>query len=299
MNQNDNPPIEPTNPKNPNLSNDEFETVKMNNEKPQNPSKMSSMQSANNSPKGTVEQVTKLALKKSPTHQLKNDELQKCGVNYEECDKVRDAISKADAFRNNMFFSFLSCIFSQVGSVLDTIVKVILVLAVFLLSLQVPYINTQANDHLKDFVAEATFNYQKYEITLEQFSEIFKKYKIKGAKAEEEVPEQIKQDKATSQRWMQYKDKSVESIWKEVFKKPFAPEAKSKDKFNDLMTIYKKTLKKYQPGLPTSVTAYRDAVFVAVLFLIIFIFMQNILGLSLKSWMRGVSLKHELRKVLK
>lgn len=286
-----NPPIEPSNPDNSNLPKDEFEKVKI---KSQTPKKL-----LNKNQKSTVEQVVKLVLKKSPTHQFKNDELQKCGVGLEECDQVRDAISKADAFRNNLFFSFISCILSQIGSVLDSIIKVGLVLVVFLLSLQVPYINTQANDHLKDFVAEASFNYQKYEITLEQFSEIFKKYKIKAAKVEEEVPQQIKQDKETSQRWMKYKDSTIESIWKEILKKPFDPQSNSKEKLDDLSTIYKKTIKQYKPGLPTSMSAYRDAVFVALLFLILFIFIQNILGLSFKGWARSISLKHELRKVLK
>jgi hypothetical protein len=291
MNQSSNPPIEPTAPNQNSAAELHAKLAQAHNQfdsdllptQSGNPSEKVNILNTSNkiqnnmSSREVLDKVVKLALRKSATHQFKNDELQKCGVTPENCDSVREAISKADAFRNNAFFAFVSGLFSQIGGFFDSIFKVVLIMAIFLLSLQVPYINSN-----------------KYEITVEQFSEILKKYKINPADAKKEIPAQVKEDKEKSQRWMKYKDSTVESLAKEAIKSP----AESKEKIDDLKLIYQKTFKAYKPGLPDSALAYRDAAFVSVIVLVLFILLQSLFGILVKGFFRSSSLRAELRKVL-
>ncbi|MDJ0625677.1 MAG: hypothetical protein QNJ31_04835 [Candidatus Caenarcaniphilales bacterium] len=239
-----------------------------------------------------VSNLVRLALRKSPTHQLKNEELQKCGLNIEQCDQVREAISKADAFRSNIVFSSIASVFAVILGFLDTLFKVVLVTSLFLLILQIPYINSQANKHLRDSVYEAQFNYQKYEITLKQFSDILSKYKIK--RTEEEIPQQIKEDREKSKRWIRYKGKKVETIWKEIMNSPL----KSQDKINDLFQIYQQTLKYYSPGLPTQKADYLNAAIISLVVLLTYMFVQSLFGISSKSFFRYITLKNAINKVV-
>lgn len=294
MNSSNNPPIRPTLPSNGD-DNQESDPFKSTNQKANifDSNTSNNKQSLMNS-KQVLDSVVKLALKHSPTHQLKNEELIKAGVPLESCDLVREAISKSDRFRNNFILAFFSGIFSQVGGFVDTVFKVLLVFVVFLLSLQVPYINAQANTNLQEMVSEAEFNYNKYEITVEQFSEIMKKYKIDPANAAKEVPQQVKQDKEKAERWIKYKDQSVESLIKSSADKP----NESQTKIEDLKEVYSKTFKNYKPGLPEGFLAYRNAAFASVIILVLYILLQNLFAIFFKSFFRASSLRGELRKVL-
>lgn len=248
--------------------------------------------------KNLMQEVWNLIKNKPANYQLKDEELAKCGLKPEKFDAVREAVSKAGNAKSNIIFDFFGWIFGQVGSFIDTIIKVILVFLVFLLALQFPYLNDQANITLKGLVSEAEVNYQKYEITVKQIAEILARYQVKQAKIEKDIPEQVKKDKEAAERWLKYNNKTVQDIWSSInpFTKPNLEWPQSK--IDDLVTIYQKTLTNYKPGLPNGRNAYIQAGIVSGLVLLGYIVFQALFAASAKNIMRKSALKRELKKVI-
>ena len=190
---------------------------------------------------------------------------------------MREAVSKAGNARSNIVFNFLGWVFGQFGSFVDTIIKVVLVLFFFLLALQFPYLNDQANITLKNLITEAEGNYQKYEITVKQIAEILARYQVKQAKIEKDIPEQVKKDKEAAERWLKYKNITIENIWASI------PQnwSKAKTTFDDLFVIYQKTWTNYKPGFPNGKNAYIQAGIASGLGLIAYIILQALITAGL------------------
>lgn len=240
-----------------------------------------------------LQEVCKLALSKNTAYQFKDEELQKCGVAGEKYDRVREAITKAESAGQNVVFSFTGWLFAQVTNFIDSVFKVIIVAFVFLLSLQVPYLNEQANRELTESIKQADLGLEKHQETIREFTALMKKNKIKGVQLEQEIP-QLKKDKEEAERWLQYKDRTVESVWREISKEPFHSQAK----IADLKVIYENALANYRPGFPMTGQPYFNAGVIALLALIVYSLLQSLLSLSFKNYFRRLSLKHQLKKVL-
>ncbi len=242
----------------------------------------------------TFKSLWQLVKSKPSGYQFKDEDLARCEVPPEKQDRVREAITRAGTAWQNPVFSFFGWIFKQIGSFIDTIFRVVLILLVFLLSIQFPYIQEQANGTLERQVATAEGNYQKYEITVKQFAEILSRYKVKENNIEKAIPEQVKKDKNQSVRWLNYKGRTVGSIWRQVQKEPL----NSKQRFDDLWFIYGETFKEYKPGLPQQKGAYVNAGIVALAALIIYILLQNLFGALVSNSFKRAALLRELRKVI-
>jgi hypothetical protein len=243
--------------------------------------------------KTLLQSLWKLVRNKPSGYQLKDSDLLKCGVSIEQCDRVREAITKADSARPNFILDFFVWVFSQIGNFLDTIIKLILTVGIFALSLQVPYLNEQANTQLQNMVSEAAFNDQKYAITIKQLGEILARYNVKESKVERAVPEQVKQDHEQSQHWMKYKGSSVESIWQQIPK----DWAHSRDKIDDLLVIYKKTVATFKPGLPANKQSYVNAGLITLIALLSYIILQALFAAFCKNTLRKISIQNELRRI--
>ena len=244
--------------------------------------------------KQIIKDLWKTIGNKSASHQLKAEEMTKCGISEDKHDKVREAISKANSSGQNIVFSALAWFFGTIGNFIDSIFKVILIAFVFLLSLQLPYLNEHANQKSKEIVQKAESGLQKHEETLSQFKQVLAKYKIKEQNAEQEIPATVKEDKESALRWLKYKDKTVESIWKELKEKPF----NSGDKVQDLSFIYGESWKNYSPGLPHTKNAYVNSGILGLLALIVYLVLQSLINSLLKKRVRYLAIKHEVQKVI-
>ncbi len=257
-------------------------------------SKPKSQRPLNLSKKQVIKDLWQVIGNKSSSYQLKAEEMAKCGISPDKHDKVREAISKANSSGQGFVFSALGWFFGQIGNFIDSIFKIILIMFIFLLSLQLPYLNEHANQKLKEIVQKAELDLQKYEETLTQFKEVLAKYKIKEQNAEKEIPARVKEDKEAAQRWLKYKDKTVESIWKAVGEKPFG----SGDKIQDLSFIYRESLKTYSVGLPHTKNAYINSGILGLLALVIYLVLQSLSTSLTKKRMRYLAFKHEVQKVI-
>jgi uncharacterized membrane protein YciS (DUF1049 family) len=247
--------------------------------------------------KAIMQAVWKLVKNKPASYQIRDDELLKCGVGTEKCDSVRQAVSRASAAGQNFVFGFFGWLFGQVGNFIDTIFKVVLMIFIFLLSLQLPYLNDQANQKLNGLISESEFNYQKYDIATKQLTQnlALMGYKLDKAKLDKAIPQQMKTDRELAKAWMQYKGQTVEGIWASVPKNWSTAQPKLKT----LSSIYRETLKTYKPGLPMGKQSYVNAALVCLLVLIGYLILQSLTGIAIRNKFRQVALHRELKKALR
>jgi hypothetical protein len=241
-----------------------------------------------------IKNLWKLVNSKSLGAQLKTEDLYKLGLSEEKHDSVREAVTKVFTKGKNLVTLPFLWVFSQTSNFADTVIKVVLTLIVFLFCLQVPYVNERANLKLQTVIAEAEFNINKYEVTMQQLNEILVRYKKEGVDPSKDIPEQMRTDKEKAQRWLGYKNKTVQTIWGEVSRQPF----ESKDKLDDLKMIYEKTFVDYQPGLPMNKDSYIRAALISMIFLLVFIVLQSIIISSINNVLRFYSFQSEVKKVL-
>lgn len=247
--------------------------------------------------KSIMQAVWKLVKNKPASYQVRDEDLVKCGVHPTQCDRVREAVSRASSSGQNFVLGFFGWIFGQVGNFLDTIFKVALLIMVFLLSLQWPYLNEQANAKLRSLVSDGEFNYQKYDIAAKQLTEnlALLGYKLDRSKLDKAIPQQMKEDRKKAARWLKYKGQTVEGIWASI------PQdwSQTKPKLGALSEIYGETLKTYKPGLPMGKAPYLNAALVCLLVLSSYLILQSLLGLAFKNKLRQMALHRELKKALK
>jgi len=241
----------------------------------------------------SLESLCKLIGKKNKGYQLTSEELLQCGVPPDKLDKVREAVNKADSAGYNIVLAAFGWFFAQVANLLDSIVKVLVIVVVFVCQLQMPYLNEQANNELALLVERAESNYEKQQRTLEEFTLVLQKNKIKGVKLEDEIP-QLRRDKEEAKRWLKYKDRTLQSIFQEVRRQPLD----SQVQLNDLKDIYVSALRNYHLGLPMTFQPYLNAALGSLIALIVYISVQSLLLLGLKGYARHQSLKSHLKKVL-
>jgi hypothetical protein len=234
----------------------------------------------------------KLIKNKPQGYQFKDQELEECGITPQRFNGVRDAIGKVNSTGVNILLKPFVWLFGQIANFLDTFVRIILVLAVFLSVLLYPSISEQSTEQLKNIVSEAEFNQTKYEIWQEEFKANLSRmgYRIKDGDVAKAMPDDIKEQLEVAKHWAQYKNLSVKSIWLS------AP--KDLNKAKDLTQIYAKTAQNYKFTIPTnSSEPYTRAGIITVAALILYIVLQSLIIAGFKSSFRRAALKRELKKV--
>jgi len=241
----------------------------------------------------------KLISKKEGTHQYTNKEIQACGIDHQEFDQVREAITRSSSFSSNPLVKFILLIFFKIGTLIDSIFRIILVIVVFLFSLQFPYVNERANKYLEELVIKAEKQDIKYQEEIKHYENLLKKYGIEKKDSHNEVSNQTKDEKKEADRWLKYKKENISNLWQKAWKDLSVLE--------DLKFVYKSSvfrkssfnLINFSLGLPRSKTAYLNGLLTSVFVLFVYIVLQGtLIGLLKRSAYQRI-LFFNLNKALK
>ena len=222
-------------------------------------------------------QLWKLIKQKGKSHQYTNQEIEACGVSADQSDRIREAISKSNSLSNNLIVKFFLIFFSKIGTLLDSVFRVILIIFAFLCSLQFPYVNERAEKYLQELLKSAKRQEFRYQQEVLHYRALLEKYGIQNKDPHDEVSAQIKAEKSVADRWLKYKNKKLESLWKVAYRDFSVLE--------DLRFIYKSAifgedsfdLVNFSLGLPRKKSAYLNSLGVSLVSLFAYLLIQSLL----------------------
>ncbi len=248
----------------------------------------------------SIEQLTVLLQSKHPNEQVTETELANFGLESGFHDAVRQALSKVNDAKPNIFATLFSPLTALIGEVTGTLLKILVFACVFFVCSQRDYLDFLANKVIATEAIAAEEQKQKNQQLKAEVYRVFAKHGLLDKLKEDDTPS-LQAELNSANRWIGYRESGIAGMRKEFFK-----DAQTQ---KDTQLVYQKVLaeltytdprgfRELRLGVPSSTQVFLESLGWASLGLAVFIVFSWILQTALKENWRIHRLNTELKKIL-